>query len=90
MDRHCDRDNIIPSIIQDEPPRKKKEPFAFHKENRNYVAWLSKTRNNCMKFLIIYAEETSQFFMVDSKMQDSMQQANHKNNSSIAFKNKKL
>lgn len=43
-----------------------------------------------MKFLIIYAEETSQFFMVDSKMQDSMQQANHKNNSSIAFKNKKL
>lgn len=90
MDHNCICDNIIPSIIQDEPPTKKKEPFAFHKEKRNCVAWLSKTRSNCIKFHIIYAEAASQFFMVDSKMQDSMLQANHKNNFSIAFKNKEL
>lgn len=90
MDRNCDCDNIIASIIQDERHTKKKEPFAFSKRKRNDVAWLNKTRNNCIKFHIIYAEEASQFFIVDSKMQESMQQANHKNNSSIAFKNKKL
>lgn len=72
MDHNCDCDNIIPSIIQEEPPTKKKEPFAFHTEKRNGVAWLSKTRNNCTKFHIIYVEEASQIFMLDSRMQESM------------------
>lgn len=90
MDRNYDCDSIIPSIIEDEPPTKKKDPFAFH-EKRKAISWVSKTVNNCIKFHIIYAEKTSQFLMVDSsKKYNSMQQANHKNYSSVAFKNKNI
>lgn len=72
-------------------PQMKKEPFAFHEEKRNAVSRVSKTVVNCKKFHIIYAEKMSQFLMVDSTMKhNSMQQANNKNYSSIAFKNKKF
>lgn len=67
--------------------QRKKSPLLSTR--RNDVAWLSQIRANCIKFHIIYAAEACQFFMVGSKTQDSMQ-ANHKNNSSITFKDKKL
>lgn len=44
MDHNYDCDNIVPSIIQNEPLTMKKEPFAFHMEKRSDVARLSKTR----------------------------------------------
>lgn len=69
----------------------KKEPFAFHKEKWNAISWISKTVDNCIKFHIIYAEKSSQFVIVDcTKKHNSMQQANHKNYSSVGFKSKKI